>query len=1387
MNSPDRPIVDNDSDIKNRLAEAQAALAALRELQVDHLELNPDLQTEVDQAMTVFNRTQQALVRVSLALDQEQLRRIQAERAQYESEQRYRVIAHDVSVLKQQEDEIRQLNRTLKALSNSNQAMLHAENEADLLNEACRIIVDDCGFAMVWIGYAENDRRKSVRPVASAGFEQGYLDKLNITWADTEHGRGPTGTAIRTKNPSRCNNMLTDPAFAPWREAALERGYASSLVLPLLSGDRAFGALNIYSREPDGFSDEEVKLLIELAGDLAYGIMILRLKADQARLAEDIRLSELRYRTLFEKMNESFALLETILDENGAVSDYRFLEVNPAFEQLTGLERKKIVGTLASQVLSGLEPEWIEVFARVVQTGQPVQFDNYTATLRRYLRVIAFRPAPGQFAVIFMDITDQKEAEDALRLSEEKYRTMIETAAEGILMASPDGRYFYANQQMADMLGYPLDEILGKTGSDFMFDNQQSLITRLRTELQSGAIQRGEFKFRRKDGSALWSLYNASPIFNSGGEHIGNLGMHTDITARKQAEKQLTTVAEKYATLFNHTSDGVLIHNLDGQILEANEAYCKMSGYPCDELTQMQVCQLESCEAPQEASRHNQKLLNQKGHDRFESQHRRKDGSIFDVDVTALYFEQDGGRIAIFVRDITERKRAEQRLAYLASFPEVNPRPITEVNLQGLIEYANPAAMKLFPDLKEKGLAHPWLVDWESIARPIQEGQLEVTRRDVAIGDRYYQQSLNYIAPQGVVRIYGMDITERKLAEQALRQALDEMEQKVLERTQELNITNEQLRSKIIEHQKAQHELESSVQELQVVEEELRNNNEMMIDAQQVLETERQRYQDLFDFAPDGYLVTDGNGLILEANQFATQLLGIPYHSLIGKPLLVFISPDDHHGFHHLLNELRIDHAVQSQELKLIPRIGDEVSVAVTIATAKDPSQKDTLRWTLRDITERKHAEEIIRQNSRRNAVMSEVSQSLAGASLNEQAILDIVAQTTARSIGDGCVINLAGHDGKQLNPVAWHHNNPQTLEMMNSILTSIENRSADGLAGRVYETSMPILIQNIDTVVMELIREEFRNYIKQVDITSLLIVPLQIGNQTIGTISMLRSLGSHAFTDDDQALVEILAQSTAQTIHNARLYQELQQALKKELETHDQLVQAEKFAAVGRLLASITHEINNPLQTIKNCLYLSQMDTTPGSPAYDALVMAATETNRLSNLVAQLREIYRPPTHGQTRPVHIPTLLGEVKTLLAGYLQEKHVIWEVVPRSTGLLKGVVIEGVADQLKQVFLNICINAVDAMEPEGGSITISYERPAEVEKLGICFRDTGQGLSQEVKEKLFEPFTTTKEKGLGLGLVICYDIIKKHYGSIEVESEPGEGAAFTIWLPFKRLEA
>jgi PAS domain S-box-containing protein len=197
--------------------------------------------------------------------------------------------ARDISERKKAEEELLQVNRALKALTECNEAMVRASKESDLLERVCRVLVEVGGFRLVWVGYAEQDEAKSVRPVAHAGFEEGYLATLNITWADEERGRGPTGTAIRTGQPCVARSYLEDPKVVPWRAEATRRGYASSIALPLIADGRTLGALTLYSQAVDAFHGKEVSLLEDLATDLAFGIHALRAGTERKRAEEEIR------------------------------------------------------------------------------------------------------------------------------------------------------------------------------------------------------------------------------------------------------------------------------------------------------------------------------------------------------------------------------------------------------------------------------------------------------------------------------------------------------------------------------------------------------------------------------------------------------------------------------------------------------------------------------------------------------------------------------------------------------------------------------------------------------------------------------------------------------------------------------------------------------------------------------------------------------------------------------------------------------------------------------------------------------------------------------------------------------------------------------------------
>ena len=206
-------------------------------------------------------------------------------------------IIEDITEPKRMAETLRQVSRALKAITECHQALIRATDETELLHEVCRIIVEVGGYRMAWVGYAEADVTKSVRPVAQTGFDAGYVEQLHLTWADKERGRGPTGKAIRRGKPVICRDTQVDPGFAFMAEEARIRGYASVLALPL-NYSHTFGALNIYATESNAFDDEEINLLLGLANDLAYGIMALRGRAEQRRAEESLKESEQELRRL---------------------------------------------------------------------------------------------------------------------------------------------------------------------------------------------------------------------------------------------------------------------------------------------------------------------------------------------------------------------------------------------------------------------------------------------------------------------------------------------------------------------------------------------------------------------------------------------------------------------------------------------------------------------------------------------------------------------------------------------------------------------------------------------------------------------------------------------------------------------------------------------------------------------------------------------------------------------------------------------------------------------------------------------------------------------------------------------------------------------------------
>jgi PAS domain S-box-containing protein len=239
--------------------------------------------------------------------------------------------------------QLQHMSRLLRAIRTINGLILTEHDGAKLLDKACSSLTATRGYRMTWIGLVEEGTRR-VRPVSQAGFEEGYLDQIEVTWDDSPTGRGPTGMAIKSAEPSVMRDIETAPEYRPWREQALKRGYRSSAALPLRFGGAVLGALNVYSDIPEAFDIEEVGLLQEVADHLAHALGSIRLEGELALARQTARAGD-RVRSAF----QSVPIGMIVTDANGIITD-----VNArTMELLDGYRSsEELVGRVAIRKLS---------------------------------------------------------------------------------------------------------------------------------------------------------------------------------------------------------------------------------------------------------------------------------------------------------------------------------------------------------------------------------------------------------------------------------------------------------------------------------------------------------------------------------------------------------------------------------------------------------------------------------------------------------------------------------------------------------------------------------------------------------------------------------------------------------------------------------------------------------------------------------------------------------------------------------------------------------------------------------------------------------------------------------------------------------------------------
>ncbi len=372
-------------------------------------------------------------------------------------------------------------------------------------------------------------------------------------------------------------------------------------------------------------------------------------------------------------MPDGFAVHEMIFDGTGKPVDYRFLAVNPAFEEITGLAANDIIGQTVLEVLPGTEDIWIQNYGKVVVTGTPLRFESGHTKLNKLFEVHAYRPQEGQFACIFRDITERKthEAETEVRAEHSRktaadYRAIFEGALEGILRATLDGRILAANPAMLRMLGFEDESDIKRVSAYELWLHPEDRSRFLRQVEEQKTVRDYEGLLRRKDGTIVKVSLAGRKVIGSDGQTVYYDGFFQDISARKQAEERLHASENKFKMAFMTGTDASSISTLkEGKILEVNDRFSEVFGYSRED-----ACGKTSSELGWYAEDDRDRLISElkrQGHvEEMEFHGRVKNGELRYMLVSASLLQSDHGELILCViRDITEQKRAAAEKAKL--------------------------------------------------------------------------------------------------------------------------------------------------------------------------------------------------------------------------------------------------------------------------------------------------------------------------------------------------------------------------------------------------------------------------------------------------------------------------------------------------------------------------------------------------------------------------------------------------------------------------------------------------------------------------------------------------------------------------------------------------
>ena len=426
-------------------------------------------------------------------------------------------------------NEAENLDRIRRVLRDTNQALIRATSREDLEQSVCEIISAAEPYLFAWVG-EHNIEKAIVEPRVAAGVEDGYLDEITITTDEEPTAQGPTGRAIRTHEIQVMQNIPQDPAYEPWRQEALHRGYQSSAAVPLAHNDTLYGILNVYADRTFAFDEQERELLQELSDDIAYALYTVEIQATQRR-----------YERIIE--NLPVGVYCTTDDTDG-----RIVDANPALAHIFGAESVEELFEYPVRDFYRFPEDRTRLRHELDENGVIHDREYPMLTLSGeeiWVSITAIMRQQGADSFIegfLQEITDRKRHERELARNKARYQTVCEQTPDMILIHDADGRITEVNQQTCEKLSYTRDELLGLDiwNIDATADPDRS--RQFWEDLPTNETPLFDGIFRRKDGDTFPVEVHLRRMKGGDTEF---LAIVRDVSSRKERERQLEEQASQ--------------------------------------------------------------------------------------------------------------------------------------------------------------------------------------------------------------------------------------------------------------------------------------------------------------------------------------------------------------------------------------------------------------------------------------------------------------------------------------------------------------------------------------------------------------------------------------------------------------------------------------------------------------------------------------------------------------------------------------------------------------------------------------------------------------------------------------------------------------------------